>query len=271
MMSNLVYFKQSTFRKLNIMGFMILFLTVLSACKAKKNLISSSKESAPLTKVSKVNLTSIIAHETQFSTFTTKAATALNINGKQYDVTLNIRIKKGEMIWISVTAIAGIEVARALFTPDSIRILDRLNEQYLHKPFSFVHDFSSKQVNYQTLESLLVGNCLPLALADENAIIMNNGLLTTKGSQQNMGFVLQFNNQFKTSELNLFDDLQQQKMEVKTTVFEEIASQFLPSNLNISALSPKKQLKAEMIYNKTELNIPLEFPFNVPKRFSEIH
>jgi hypothetical protein len=26
-----------------------------------------------------------------------------------------------------------------------------------------------------------------------------------------------------------------------------------------------------MKYNKTELNIPLEFPFNVPKRFSEIH
>jgi hypothetical protein len=270
-MNNWIYFRQLTLKKLKIVSFLMLFLTVISACKSKKNLILSSNVPTKNTQISKSNLASIIEHQTQFSTFTTKAITDLNLNGKQYDVTFNIRIKKGEKIWISVTAIAGLEVARALFTPDSIQILDRLNEEYLNKPFSFIHDFSSPHVNYQTLEALLLGNCLPIALTEADVILNPNGWLTLKGRQQNMDYAIQINNQFKTRELLLFDDLQQQKMAVNMSVFEEIAGQFLPSNFNISALSPKKQLKVVMKYNKTELNIPLEFPFNVPKRFSEIH
>jgi hypothetical protein len=38
----------------------------------------------------------------------------------------------------------------------------------------------------------------------------------------------------------------------------------------IDSKTGKKQFKVEMEYNKTEINIPLDFPFNVPKRFSVI-
>jgi len=270
MMSNSIYFKLSTFRKLNLMVSIILFLTVMSACKAKKNVISSSNNIISTKEISKTDLTAIIAHETQFSTFATKAATSFNLNGKQYDLTLNIRIKKGEAIWISVTAIAGLEVARVIFTPDSVKILDRLNEQYINKSFNFVRSFTNKQIDYQTLEALLVGNCPPFALIDSNAFFVGNESNYLKGKQQNLSYVLQFNKQFKTSDFSLSDNIGENNLVVTTPVFEEISNHLLPINLNIDAFAVKQQLKASMHYHKTELNIPLEFPFNVPKRFSEI-
>ena len=78
----------------------------------------------------------IKAGQLNFNTFSGKAKTKLDINGSSNDVTLNIRIQKGQKIWVSVTAIAGIEVARALITPDSILVINKLQGLYLRKPLA---------------------------------------------------------------------------------------------------------------------------------------
>jgi len=106
-------------------------------------------------------LNAIKSGQTNFTTFSGKARTKLDINGSSNDVTLNIRIQKGQKIWVSVTAIAGIEVARALITPDSLLVINKLQGLYIRKPFSYVYSFTSKQVDYSSLEAILVGDAIP--------------------------------------------------------------------------------------------------------------
>ncbi|RYG21494.1 MAG: DUF4292 domain-containing protein, partial [Chitinophagaceae bacterium] len=60
------------------------------------------------------------------------------VNGNENNVTMLIRIEKDKKIWVSVTAIAGIEVARAVITPDSLLLRDNLNKTYARKPFSYI-------------------------------------------------------------------------------------------------------------------------------------
>lgn len=270
MRPNLIFLKQSFFKKLSFLVSFSVFLLFLNACKVKRDFISSSKTINQTSETPKTDLSSIIDHQSQFSTFTTKASTALNLNGKQNDVTLNIRIKKGEKIWISITAIAGIEVARAIFTQDSIKILDRLNEQFINKSFDFIRGFTHEKIDYQTLEALLVGNCPPFSLMDFNKLIVANDSISIIGNQQNLSYNLQFNQQFKTIDFSLSDNFGQNRLLVNTSVFEEISKQLFPANLKIEAFSNNKELKVVMFYHKTEIDIPLEFPFNVPKRFSVI-
>ena len=270
MILNLIFVKQSFFKSLCILITFSVFLLLLSACKVKRNLMTSSETISQTSETSKTDLNSIIDHQAQFSTFTTKASTSLNLNGKQNDVTLNIRIKKGEKIWVSITAIAGIEVARVIFTPDSIQILDRLNEQFLNKSFNFIRGFTHEKIDYQTLEALLVGDCPPFALNDSSKLVVTNDSISLIGKQQNLNYNLQFTKQFKTCDFSLSDNFGQNRLVVNTSVFEGISNQLFPSNLKIDAFSNNNELKAVMFYQKTEINIPLEFPFNVPKRFSVI-
>ena len=61
-----------------------------------------------------------------FTTFSAK----INVDyqgtdGKKYDVNANLRMYKDSVIWISITAIFGIEGLRAYITKDSVKILNK--------------------------------------------------------------------------------------------------------------------------------------------------
>jgi hypothetical protein len=250
--------------------FLMMFCFICFSSKAQKNLIVQSEVNPQLSETSKIDLSPIITRELQFSTFSTRGVTKLNLDGKEYDVSLNIRIKKDETIWVSITAFAGMEVSRVMITPDSIKIRDRINDEYLEKPFSFIHEFSNEKINFQTLQSLLVGNCIPFTLNNNTELMMENGVLNLKGNVRNLSYLLQFNDQFKSTNAFLSDVLTQQSLNVNTPIFEKVADQWIPLKVKIDSKTGKKQFKVEMEYNKTEINIPLDFPFNVPKRFSVI-
>nr|MBC7611802.1 DUF4292 domain-containing protein [Pseudopedobacter sp.] len=244
---------------------------ILFSCKAKKIITSSSAAVSGTSTLNKAGLLdTIIAHQTNFKTFVTRANTNLKIDDKSYDVTLNIRIKKDEAIWISITAVAGIEVARVMITPDSLKVIDRMNDEYLKKPFSFIEKFTNPQVNYATVEALLVGNCVPLALADKNVLVRSRSRTILAGRSKSLGFELTLDEGLKPIKTNLRDDLAQQVLNVLINNFENINEIYLPSTVNIDSKSGAKQIQANMEYNKTQLDIPVDFPFNVPKRFSVI-
>src|ERR1017187_7742142 len=135
------------------------FLLFMFSCKARKQLVVKQVPIDSTIKPvddKKIKLNAIQAGQTIFNSFSGKARTMLDINGNINDVTLNIRVKRDQKIWISITAIAGIEAARVLITPDSILIINRLQSVYVKQPFSYINTVAGNQVNYKTIESLLV-------------------------------------------------------------------------------------------------------------------
>src|SRR3954471_18519968 len=104
-------------------------LLVIVSCKARKQIIVTPPPvtvTPPIAGKPVNPVDAIKAQQLNFNTFSAKASTSLNIDGNSNDVTLNIRIQRDRKIWVSVTAILGIEVARALITPDSILLINKL-------------------------------------------------------------------------------------------------------------------------------------------------
>lgn len=260
--------------KKNILSRLFILFTVfvLFACKSKKPIIDSNTTvvNLPVTE-NKIGLKLIQASQLDFETFTTKAATQLDFKDKNFEVTLNIRIKKSEMIWISITAIAGVEVARVLITPDSIQVMDRINDEHLKKPFKFIHGFANKQVDFLTLEALLVGNSIPFTLTERSEISQNNGVVFLKGMVERLSYQVQFNEQFKVKKTFLEDKPAGQMLIVNNQSFESVNDKLVPLKVLIDSKTQDKKVKADMQYSKTMLNTVLDFPFNVPKRFSVIN
>lgn len=108
----------------------------------------------------KIKLDSVNGMNTVFKTLSIKAKADLNINNNNNDVNMNIRIRNNEAIWVSVTAMAGLEVARALITADSVKVLNRMDNIYLKKPFSYIYEFTNERITFQTLQSVLLGNAM---------------------------------------------------------------------------------------------------------------
>jgi len=246
---------------------------LMVGCTARKALVQNKPvvDSAlkQAVEFKRTKLDEIRAGQTGFSTFSGKARTALSINGNSNDVTLNIRIKKGQKIWVSVTAIAGIEVARALITPDSILVINRLEGVYIDKPFSYVNTLAGDRVNYGTLEALLTGNAIP-ELINENASLQTHAdTVTLSGNLDNLIFKLLIGPGMKVAQTNLDNADAQQSLQVVNSNFVQIGNKSLPAQIDIASVVKTKKIQVNLHYIKTEFDQPLEFPFSIPSRYTE--
>src|SRR4026207_176312 len=78
-------------------------------------------------------------------------------DGKKYNVTAHLRMYKDSVIWISITAILGIEGLRAYITSDSVRLLDKQNKVYTSRSISYLQETTALPLDLASLQDLIVG------------------------------------------------------------------------------------------------------------------
>ncbi|MBC7400170.1 MAG: DUF4292 domain-containing protein [Mucilaginibacter sp.] len=216
----------------------------------------------------KSQLALIKSRQVNFNTFSGRASTKLDINGDNNDVTLNIRINKGKMIWVSVTAILGLEVARAVITPDSIKVINKLQGLYLKKPFSFIYQYASRQVNYKTIEALLVGNAMPEVLTERSRITSDFGNVTLSGSLDELVYSLMLGTNMRVTQFNLSNTGAAQALLVNNSAFIQASNRLVPSQIDILSTIQDKKIQANLRYTKVDFDQQLEYPFNIPERYT---
>lgn len=245
---------------------------IATGCKARK-MVTAPVSTIPPVVVdnSKTNtIAAIKSRQLNFNTFSGKADAELNIDNDNRNVSMNIRINKGKQIWVSVsiTVLATFEVARAYITPDSIKIMNKLQGVYLKKPFSYVHGYAGKQVNYTTLESLLTGNAVPELLSTDADMQKANNNIILSGKLQQLLYKMIINPDMKVSQLNLSNNEQQQSLQVTNSNFVLVDGRTLPSQININSSLKEKKISVKLEYSKVELDRVLEYPFNIPETYT---
>ena len=248
-------------------------LMALVACKSKKLVVvnrpTTTVDSAAINKENsvKARLAAIRSKQVSFNTFSGKAKTKLDINGNSNDVTLNIRVARDQKIWISITAILGVEVARAQITPDSIIVVNRLQGVYLKKPFSYVYTYASKQVNFKTLQSLLVGNVMPELLNTTGDFQTEGSNTLLSGTIQDLVYKLLLGPDLKVTQTNLTNSMWGQSLQVANKVFIQADNRVIPSQIDISSNAGNKKIQVNLRYTQAEFDKQLEYPFSVPKSY----
>ncbi|MDB5130578.1 MAG: hypothetical protein JWR02_327 [Mucilaginibacter sp.] len=246
-------------------------LLAMVSCKAKKQIIVNraapvNAPKPPNDKLARLN--AIRASQVNFNTFSGKAKTKLDIGGSSNDVTLNIRIKRDQKIWVSVTAIAGIEVARAQITPDSILVINRLQSVYIRQPFAYITRFAGEQVNYKTLEALLAGNIIPGLLNENTDIQPANGTFTLSGDLRGLMYKIITGPDMKASQTNLNNPNAGQSLQVVNSAFTPVGNYIVPSQIDMSSIVKDKKIQVNLHYTKIEFDKPLDFPFSIPARYT---
>jgi len=258
----------------NILNKLLIVFGLLSliACKPKKALVINKKEDAPaVNKVVENKLNSIKAAQLNFNTFSGKAKTLLTINNSSNNVTMNIRIAKGQKIWVSITAIAGIEVARALITPDSILVINKLQGLYLKKPFSYINAYVGDQLDYSSVEALFVGNAIPQLLSENAHMEPDSGNVALMGSMGDMIYKMVVGPDLKVKASTLRNQAAGQSAQVDNSAFIPSGNRVMPLQIDISSAANAKKVKISMHYMKVDFDLPLEYPFSIPESYTEGH
>lgn len=251
---------------------LMLVLATAFGCKTRKPVVTTkpipeNSKIAPAFSKTEV-LTALKSKKINYNTASIKAKASLSINKNNNDATMNIRMQRGKAIWVSVTVIAGLEVARALITPDSIQILNRLESTYINKPFSYIYQFASKEVNFNTLQDIFIGNALEGTLSPSAIVEINAGQTDVKGSLEQLAYMLSFNQNNQLIQSNLNDKAASQTLSVSYSEHRTIGSQEIPHVISIKSNARNNNISIDMRYTSLGLNESLDFPFSVPKRFT---
>ncbi len=261
-------------RKNILNNFLPLFLVlVVLGCKPKKVIVAPPVNPVKVEVVpdkKPENLIMLKGKDLSFNTLSLKGKASLNVNGDENNVSMLIRIEKDKKIWVSVTAIAGIEVARAVITPDSLLLRNNIQKTYARKPFSYIYGFTNKQINFKLLQAVFAGNTIPDFMNVSSELKQQNGVWVLSGLTNNLAYQSLFNTLLKVSETSLNDAKSAQAFKVAYGSYTPLNSALFPSSLKINSMSGVKKIDVDIDFTKIDINVPVDFPFSVPKSYELI-
>ena len=215
-----------------------------------------------------------------------KASVTANDSGQETSFDINLRIHKDSVIWISVSPLLGIEVARVLITPDSIKMLDRLHGKYQCSSFEYINKLLQMKVNFEIVQALLTGNFFAykrnenkfnsVYLEDKYYILSSLTKHKLKRSLEEKDpnkAVIQdcyiSPELFRILTMSVEDQKIHKSLLSNYSDFRQTDGGAFPFK-STTHIAADKIFDIQIEYNKVQTGEPQEFPFSVPPRYEKI-
>ncbi len=268
-------------------------LTINSySCKSKKEAVNSPKpeiiqtppNSGLLNSIPDSLSNAIYAADVPIKWFSAKVSANTDIDKQTNSFSANLRLKRDSAIWMSISPALGIEVARALITPDSLKFINRLNGTYFKGNYQYLNKLLQIEVNFKMVQAILLGNAylhytVENYVSDsENGDLVLSTLKKRKIRRENELDIPQILTQEiwfsplkqKIVRMEMQDYRPIRKFTVDYPEFELVEEYRLPKKLSVLAQADK-HVKIELEYSRMTVNKELNLPFNIPDNYEPSH
>ncbi|MCO4805491.1 MAG: DUF4292 domain-containing protein [Flavobacteriales bacterium] len=132
------------------------FTLCMVGCKSNRATQTGGKDNLPNLKTAEL-VDSLRANDLHCDWMSIKYDVEIKTSKVDDSFKLYARIKQDSVIWISATYYA-VEIARFLFTPDSVKYMDRRNNQFYIGGYDYLTNKFMIHADFGTLQSLITGN-----------------------------------------------------------------------------------------------------------------
>lgn len=141
-------------KRIYLYACLVLLIALVASCSSTKSL----KKSDFIGDLSEMEyLEKVVSNTADWNALTAKMTVDLNLNGKSTGkVGGTLRIKRGEVIQISLAPFLGIEVGRAEISPDGMLVIDRVNKRYVQVSFDELRKLTNVNLDFHVLEALFL-------------------------------------------------------------------------------------------------------------------
>jgi hypothetical protein len=182
--------------------------------------------------------------------------------------TVNIRCRKDSAIWLSFTML-GIEGLRVMITPDSVKLINRLQQQYLDEPFSYINKLVPYAVEFSALQDLIAGNAI--FFDADNAAVKNqpDGRALVTSSVQDVETEIELDKDRRISKMHFSNSGLKQEATAIFEDYERVEDQWFAFERTI-LVQAAENANLWLRIDKINLNEPLEFPFSISAKYERI-
>ena len=263
-------------RKIGILCW-VMMLMLMASCSSTKTL----KKSSFIDGMSeKEYVENVISNTSAWDALTAKMSLSIDLEGKGVTkVNGTLRIKKGEVIQVSIAPLLGIEVARAEISPDGVLVIDRMNKRYVKVSFVELKSLAHADLDFHTLQALFLNELfLPgkgdLTPRDINAFRIEQ---ETEGVWLEVKKVKQFTYQFltqapeallKESRIGLNES--PYLLSWKYDDFQRLEQKHFPADMRLTLVGGKKPVKATLVLSRLSTNADWETHTEVSKKYERV-
>ena len=251
----------------------IIVLFTLQACKPKSVTTTKAPDIIPVNNL----LKDVRLNEFTPEWFSGKASVNYKSESKNQSFTVNIRMKKDSIIWASVSPGLGIEVARLVITPDTLLLLNRIEQTYEQGSFSRLNKMLNSNLKFKHLQALLLGNYpeyVENSPINNVAVEGNDYILSAildPGDQRSQDvmetlWVNPFTNRIK--KIRITEAAANRNIEAEYRDFTTEGDKMFPNDATIK-VAQKSTHEVKLTWSKVNTNDPLEFPFSIPSNYTK--
>ncbi len=265
-----------------ILYFAIICIMSIVSCKTHKK---AAKKKVKKTTEEELIIKQLKENAFDYKYFDAKFTAQYNVDGNSTTVKGILRMKKDSVIWASISPAFGIEMARLKVTPDTLKLLNRLQSKYLAEDFSMLNSMLGTNLDFDILQALLTGN--DLVFYDENCFQLQNGqtiyllhaperkkhsrIITPGDRARLLEQYITLNAKSFKVEKNIIKDVKSgSNIEAIYQDFKKIGQQSFPSQLIID-FNDKRARSLNISYSRIRTNDEVRFPFSIPGKYKKMN
>lgn len=281
-----IFRKKRIFNLIGNCTLLLLSILLMSSCKTKQKIVS-----VPRANIDNKNTRTLLAllktNEFNFEHFSAKFSSEITIDSNNVSFNVNMRMRKDSVIWMSISPLLGIEMARIMITKDSVKFINRSNSTYFAGDYNYISKILHSDLDFEMIQSLLIGNSINFYEEEEKlkSSIDNNKYLLSTIRKRRLRRVMEKNKDLKEPVQSIWlephnykvsrifiDELNSDR--TFNATFEEFEKQedslFFPYKLNF-AIKAEKNIFIGINYSKVTINKSQTFPFSIPEGYELIY
>jgi len=215
-----------------------------------------------------------------------KASVDMQQGESETSFNITMRCKKDRIIWVSISPLLGIEVARILITPDSVKFIDRLHGKYQASSFESINELLQLKVNFEIVQAILLGNFFAYKKNENkfnSVYVEDKYYILSSLNKRKLRRSLEDKDPNKAVIQDVFIDdstfritrmqVEDQKI-IKTLVTNY--SDFRLTNAGVfpykslTKVTADKNIEITLEYSKLNAGEPQDFPFTIPSNYERI-
>lgn len=284
---------------------LILLVLLSTACKSGRPLARPNRE-VPARSAEKI-IERMLARDTlRARYYTAKAGVDLIIGEEHKSFKAQVRSVRDSAAWISVVPALGIEVARVLLTPDSLKTLDKLHDQYFVGDTAAAKKRFGMQPSLSLFQQALLGKPIGIAPQEKYRSDREEGLYvltskekrrfvraaedmspgdtlardrdmgerrlerTLRRAEEREAVVYRYwvePDSFFVSRVQIVDLVRDQTADVRYEERGGAEQGFLPTRIHITLSEPGRMASGTLEISRIDLEGPLQLNFKIPEKY----
>ena len=263
----------------SLLALCVLIITMLTGCRSSKE-ITAGGEALTL-KTERDFYAAFQEQSFQYQTFSARVQFEIVLtSGKATSARAQMKILRNDRLQISVQApILGIEVFRAELTPDSIKIVDRLNRRFLIESFDEIKGSAAIDFNFYNLQALFTNQ---LFLPGEINLLENQfnrfrweqtgtGYLLRTNDRTGLHYAFSADRNEKLSATEIRDESSNYILHCNYADFRSVDRQLFPMNIHFRLYTENNPQGAlSLSLSRVEVDAPLEMNFPIPANYRQV-